>query len=249
MIRGGHRLWTAPESSASYELDNGPIQYKILGERAVEFTQPAGPNGFQKQIRLEILGDDLVRATHLLTNVIDKPLDYSIWCLTVLAPGGICLVPQPPLDLHPSEFGPGRILQPHEYWPNREVVLWPFTNITDGRYSYSSDFLRVIYKPALTATKIGLKLPTGWVAYDNRGFVFAKHFHRDNSLTYPDMGVNCEIFTNNEIFEVESLAPARPILPGTTHTHVEHWLIRKAANSLSLESDALAFFAQLPTIA
>ncbi len=246
-IRGGHRFWTAPEADHSYELDNVPVTHEITGESSVEITQPAGPFGFQKRMRVEVLEGDLVKITHFLTNVCDKPLDITPWTLTVLAPGGSALIPQPKLDVHPSEFPKDRKVQPSDFWPNREMVLWPFTNLTDGRYSFSTDFLRLKYQNGLPATKIGLKLPTGWVAYENNGTIFAKHFARDNALPYPDMGVNCEIFTNPDIFEVESLAPALPLLPGATREHVEHWFL-KAQDAAYTDEQGLAFFAGLPTI-
>src|SRR5271170_499698 len=49
MIRGGHRLWTAPEGDHSYAADNDPVTWKKLGETAVELAQPANKAfGFQK---------------------------------------------------------------------------------------------------------------------------------------------------------------------------------------------------------
>ncbi|MEJ0001130.1 MAG: hypothetical protein WDO13_19405 [Verrucomicrobiota bacterium] len=123
-IRGGHRLWTAPEADHSYEPDNGPVSYTKLGDAAVEVAQPAGAFGFQKTLRVELLAGEIVRVTHLLKNVTNKALDVSPWVLSVMAPGGVALIPQPALDLHPSEFPEGRGVKPEEFLPNRELVLW-----------------------------------------------------------------------------------------------------------------------------
>ena len=131
-----------------------------------------------------------------------------------MAPGGVALIPQPPLDLHPSEFPDGRATKPEEFLPNREMILWPFTDLTDGRYAFSEHFLRVTYLPERPATKLGLKLPTGWIAYQNGDNVFAKHLSYDPALPYPDRGSNFEIFTNTRIMELESLAPSLPLAPG-----------------------------------
>ncbi|MCE0498895.1 MAG: hypothetical protein LV481_13220 [Methylacidiphilales bacterium] len=248
-IRGGHRFWTAPESDHSYEPDNGPITWKKLGEDAVEIIQPPSKSyGFQKSLKIELLEHELVRVTHRLANVGAKPLDLSPWVLSVMAPGGTALIPQPPLDLHPNEFPEGRKIEPKDLLPNREIILWPYTNLGDGRFAYSKHFLRVSQHPEKNSNKIGLKLPTGWVAYQNRDYVFAKHFTYDPAKPYPDCGVNFELFTNPVILELESLAPSLPIAPGAFREHIEHWVLRKTVADLRSEKSALEFFGTLPAI-
>ena len=248
MIRGGHRFWTAPEAAHSYELDNGPVAWKKIGEAAVEITQPASTFGFQKTLRVELGRDEVVRVTHSLKNTSDKPLEVTPWALSVMAPGGTAHIPQPLLDFHPSEFPEGRVTKPQDFLPNREIILWPFTNITDGRYTFSEHFLRVSHHPEKPATKIGLKLATGWVAYQNGDFVFAKHFAYDPALPYPDRGANCELFTNIKILEMESLAPDLPLASGAVRDHVEHWVLRQTTDDLRREKIALDFFATLPAV-
>jgi hypothetical protein len=248
-IRGGHRFWTAPEGDHSYELDNAPVTYKTLGENAVEIISPASKLlGLQKTLRVEMLPDELVRITHILTNTGGQAADITPWALSVMATGGVALIPQPPLDLHPSEFPEGRETKPEEFLPNREMVLWPFTDLTDGRYAFSEHFLRVTYLPERPATKLGLKLPTGWVAYQNGDFVFAKHFPYDPGLPYPDRDCNFEIFTNVSILELESLAPMVPLKPGAAVQHVEHWVLRKTSADLRGEVAARKFFDALPAL-
>jgi hypothetical protein len=249
MIRGGHRFWTAPEGEHSYEPDNAPVTWKKLGETAVEIIQPASKSlGLQKTMRVELLKGELVRVTHLLTNTGSEALDVTPWSLSVMAPGGVALIPQPKLDLHPSEFPEGRDTKPAEFLPNRELVLWPFTDLNDGRYAFSENFLRVTYLPELPATKLGMKLDTGWVAYQNGEVVFAKHFGYDPALPYPDRGSNFEIFTNIEILELESLAPLVPLAAGATREHVEHWTLHQTLADLRGERAALKFFQELPKL-
>jgi hypothetical protein len=250
MIRGGHRLWTAPEGRHSYELDNGPVTYKAIGAAGVEITQaPSKAFGFQKALRVELLADEVVKVTHLLANIGRETLKVSPWTLTVMAPGGVALIPQPALGAHPSEWPEGMAVNVEEdFLPNRELVLWPFTDLTDGRYAFSENFLRLSYLPEMPATKLGMKLPTGWVAYQNGEDVFAKHFAYDPAKPYPDRGCNFEIFTNVAIVELESLAPSEPLAPGEVATQVEHWVLRKSAADLRGEKAAKAFFAALPKI-
>ena len=151
-----------------------------------------------------------------------------------------------PLDVHPTEFPEGRTTCPDDFLPNREMILWPFTNLTDGRYVFSEHYLRVSQDPAKPATKLGLKLATGWVAYQNGDYVVAKHLTYDPALPYPDRGSNFEIVTNLAFLELESLAPALPLPPGATRGHTEHWVLRKTTDDLGQEPLANAFFAALP---
>ena len=248
MIRGGHRFWTAPEADHSYDLDNSPVTWKKLGDRSVEISQPAGKHGFQKTLRVEMIDDETVRVTHLLTNVGSTQLNYTPWALSVMAPGGMALIPQPAMDLHPSEYPEGRDTKPGDFLPTREFVLWPYTDLTDGRYLFSENFLRVFQRPKMPATKLGLKLATGWVAYQNGDNVFAKHLSYDPAQPYPDRGVNFEIFTNVQILELESLAPGLPLEVGASRGHVEHWVLRKTKKDLKSEVLAREFFATLPAI-
>jgi hypothetical protein len=250
MIRGGHRLWTAPEGAHSYAPDNEPVTYTKLSDAAVEIAQPVHAGfGFQKTMRVEMLPGEVVCVTHVLTNEGSKPLDISPWVLSVMAPGGVALIPQPELGAHPGEWPEGTAVDVEkDYLPNRELVLWPFTNLGDGRYTFSKHFLRVAYLPEMPATKLGMKLATGWVAYQNGENVFAKHFSYDPAKPYPDRGVNFEIFTNPAIVELETLAPSGTLAPGASSTHIEHWVLRKSAADLRGEHAAKAFFAALPKI-
>jgi hypothetical protein len=250
MIRGGHRFWTAPEADHSYDLDNVPVTWKKLGEAAVEITQvPSKTFGFQKILRIEFLpgADEVVRVTHRLIAVGTVALEVAPWALSVMDVGGICVVPQPQADIHPSEFPEGRDTKPEEFLPNREFVLWPFTDLTDGRYRFSENFLRLTQRTGMAATKLGLKVPSGWIAYENKGVVFAKHLPRSGGL-YPDRGVNLELFTNSAILEMESLAPLKTVAPGEAHEHVEHWVLRPAGAGLAEEPAAVDFFARLPRV-
>jgi uncharacterized protein YndB with AHSA1/START domain len=247
-LRGGHRFWTAPEAAHSYEPDNVAVTWKPLGENAAEIVQPPSVAfGHQKTLRLELLGNDLLRVSHRLTNTGAKPLTLTPWALSVMAPGGVALIPQPALDVHPSEFPAQRVPQPEDFLPNREMVLWPFTNLADGRYVFGEKFLRVSHHPELPATKIGLKLSAGWVAYQNGGTVFAKFVAHEPGAPYPDRGSNFELFTNPAILELETLAPLLPLAPGETREHVEFWMLHPTREDFRDEDAAKVFFGNLPT--
>lgn len=49
----------------------------------------------------------------------------------------------------------------------------------------------------------------GWAAYLLHGDVFMKQFDHEAGATYPDLGCNCEFYTEPGFLEVESLGPLR----------------------------------------
>jgi hypothetical protein len=57
----------------------------------------------------------------------------------------------------------------------------------------------------------------------------------DPTATYPDMGCNAEVFTNDWMLEVESLSPMLTLEPGASADHVETW--RLFADVPSPEND------------
>ncbi len=70
-IRGGHRLWHAPEDSIrTYVLDNSPIKHEKLGETGVRLIQPIEKlTGIQKEIDLTLDAEGTgVTLVHRLRN-------------------------------------------------------------------------------------------------------------------------------------------------------------------------------------
>ena len=77
----------------------------------------------------------------------------------------------------------------------------------------------------LPATKLGLKVPPAGSPTRTRASSSPSTSSRFNDQPYPDRGVNLELFTNNTILEMESLAPHNPLPAGQTRHHVEHWVL------------------------
>ncbi len=217
--RGGHRLWLAPESFPfSYFPDNFEVDYQVFPNGAVTLTAPDEmPQGFTKQIDV-CLDPELarVRVVHRITNVVDEPQQVAAWMLSVMAPGGIEIIPQPPMRAHPG-FGPG------DFTPDCTLVLWPFTDMSDPRYHFGPEFITLRQDESLGATKIGLNHGAGWVGYYLGGTLFVKRFALDARATYPDRNCNFETFTNEEILEVETLGPLTDLRPGGVLEAIEEW--------------------------
>ncbi|MGH9767674.1 MAG: hypothetical protein ACREAB_09610, partial [Blastocatellia bacterium] len=84
MIRGGHRLWHAPEEiKRTYELDNSLVKWEKLGETGARVIQDVEPNtGIQKEmdITLDVAGSG-VKVVHRLRNANMWDVELAPWAL------------------------------------------------------------------------------------------------------------------------------------------------------------------------
>jgi len=230
-IRGGHRLWHAPEDAVrTYVLDNGPVKYEKLGEAGVRLIQPIEKlTGIQKEIDVALDAEGSgVTLTHRLRNTTAKPVELAPWALTVMAQGGTAIIPLPEKIKHPGSLDPGEKPDYRGFVANQTMILWPFTDLADPRWRWGTRYLTLTQdKTAKTPTKLGLAHKLGWIAYLNGGTLFVKAFDYQEGNTYPDGGSSFETFTNKDMLEVETLGPLRPITPGKAVEHVERWRLLK----------------------
>jgi hypothetical protein len=210
-VFGGHRLWHAPEDhERTYVPDNDPIEYEKT-ETGVHLRQPVEDGtGIRKEISLELLPDEPeVIATHSLTNEGHWPVTLAPWGVTVLAGGGRCVVP--------FEFGP------EAPEPNRAISLWPDASLADDRLSILDEYVLMDQDENADPTKLGVSATSGWAAYVLDGTAFCKSFDLDAHAAYPDRGSPVELYTDGNIFELESLAPLTELEPDETATYTERW--------------------------
>lgn len=230
MIRGGHRFWIAPEDlERTYHIDNHPPRHwvdSVTGEFIFEAEQSAGGR-ILKTLGITISPDSAnVKVRHTAKNMDSKPLEFSAWALSVMKAGGTAVIPQPPLGEHPRDL-----------LPNRTMVLWPYTDLTDSRFRIGRDFIVLRQAPDRPPTKIGLAHKEKQIAYIVDDSLFIKSFDFIEGTTYPDGGCNFETFTNSEMLEVESLSPLKTVPPGGEITHIEEWTLLPLRGSVSTESD------------
>lgn len=240
--RGGHRLWTAPEDlTRTYAPDNGPVEAHVIGAESVNVVQrPDAQYGIQKslEIRLAPIGSR-VTVIHRVANVGQRPTELAPWALTVLDAGGIEVIPLPPKRPHPGP--PANAKSPADYAPNQKLILWPFTDLADPRWTFGSQFILLRQDASRGPTKIGLVHDGGWIGYFNRGTLFVKRFDPPKAgATYPDGGVNYETFTNQDMLEAETLGPLVTLATGAIAEHTEHWELFDTIGDVKTEADATA---------
>jgi hypothetical protein len=241
MIRGGHRIWHAPEDDVrTYVRDNGPIRYERLGETGVRLIQPVEVStGIEKEI--DLLLDPAgtgVTVRHRLRNRNLWEVELAPWALTVMAQGGIEIIPLPEKIAHPGSVAPGEPRDLRGFVANQSLILWPFTDLSDPRYRWGSRYITLRQdRQATTPTKLGLAHQLGWVAYLNHGQLFVKEVGYEAGRHYPDSGSNFETFTNRDMLEIETLGPRQRIAPGGVIEHVERWWL---LNGISAETSDMA---------
>jgi len=232
-IRGGHRLWVAPENTETTQIpDNGPVELEELPRGGVRLrSAPETATGIQKEIDIYPRArGPVARIVHRLRNVGPAPVRLAAWALSVMAPGGTAVVGLPPRGTHPEAL-----------LPNQSLVLWPYTDLADPRLRLGTRAILLHQRPAAPPFKLGLLNLEGWAAYAVHGCLFLKRFPLKPKKAYPDFGCNTELFTNADMLEVESLGPMVRLQPGRKVEHVEDWFLFADVPSLAGEADVDAF--------
>ena len=214
-IRGGHRLWTAPEAKPrTYPLDNDPVAMEQVDDFSLVLTPPEEQaNGIQKEIVITMAAEEnIVVLTHRITNTGPWAIEFAPWALTVMAPGGVCIVGLPEKRPHTEVLV-----------PDFPLILWPYTDLRDPRLSLGTRYITLAQDVKKGPIKYGMGNPLGWAAYLVHDALFVKYFDYDPLAAYPDFGCNFETFTNEDMLEVESLGPLQVLEPGDTVEHDETW--------------------------
>lgn len=212
---GGHRLWHAPEiAPRTYHPDNDPVPWQQSGN-SVRFTQPTETHtGIQKAIDIWLSPTSAQAIlTHQLTNRGVWPVELAPWAISVMAPGGVGIIPLPPRGPHPENLLPASTL-----------TLWAYTDLADPRWLWGRQYLLLrqdVNRPE--PQKIGAYVPDGWVAYARGGHLFVKTFAPVAGATYPDMNCNVELYTCDTFLEAETFGPVVRLEPGASVEHVERW--------------------------
>lgn len=224
---GGHRLWAAEESAPETTYpDVNPVAVEYTGNGVILRSEPETVNGIQKTLKIE-LDEDAARATvkHDVTNISASPKKFAPWGLTVLAPGGIEIIPQPMRDT-------GLV-------SNRKLILWPYTDMSDDRLYWGKEFITLKQdQNAEVPIKIGINLEDGYACYVNRGQVFIKKIDHHIFRSYPDYGCSLETYTNSKFIELESLGEYKEVEPNDTIVHTETWELKECNEAFDRKDPA-----------
>jgi hypothetical protein len=210
---GGHRLWVAPEiPEITYQRDERACTATEV-DGGVRVEGPADGAGLVKSIEARPDGDGWV-VDHALRNDSDAPMTIAPWAITQLPIGGEIVLPIPS-----SRDG---------VLPDRALVLWPYTDLSDPRIRVEADALRIDAAPGRSALKVGAAPGDGTVAYRRRSTVFEKTAILDPDGEFADRGAAVQVYVCDEFCELETLGALATVAPGDAATHRERWSVTTA---------------------
>ncbi|HEY4689491.1 MAG TPA: hypothetical protein VIK33_09280 [Anaerolineae bacterium] len=213
-VYGGHRLWHAPEVPwRTYVPDEEGLEIESLADGVRLRGSLERPTGLRKSIDVHLDRDQTrVTLVHRLVNEGTRAIECAPWAITQLPLGGVAILPQPsgPLDADGLQ-------------PNRILVVWPYTHWNDPRLHLHDDFSLLHAEARSPAIKIGYSNRHGWIGYLRAGVFFRKRFEPDADRPHPDFGSNVEVYCDDRVIELETLAPLRNLEPGQSVTHIETW--------------------------
>ena len=238
-LRGGDRVWKAPEDPiATWAPDNVPVDITVTANGLIARAPVEPLTSLQKEIEVRMAASGTeVTVVHRITNRSLFALEYSVWALTMMAPGGIAISGFPPRGWHPANLE-----------ATNPLVMWAYTNLSDKRWAFTKKYLTLKQDPANSeAQKLGMFNTDTWGAYILNGEAFIKRAHANSGEPYPDFGCSFETFTNNEFLELETLGPLTKVAPGKTSEQVEHWSLHRGV-VLSAPTDEAIDAAILPLL-
>lgn len=177
--------------------------------------------GLQKEINIEMSSkDNKLELIYRIHNRTNWPIEFSVWPIAMMKRNGKVIIP---FKKYKNWNSDGSI-------PLRSLVLWPYTNLNDKRFIWGKKYLIIKQKNNSNGpTKIGLFNDTGWEAYClNDNLVIKKHSIKD-SLKYPDLNCNTEIYIDGDYLELESLSPLEIVSPNNYLEHKEHFYLYKVS--------------------
>ncbi len=215
-IYGGHRLWISPETMPrTYYPDNDPVSYELTENGAI-FTPPVQKwTNYGYAIRVSVSEDTTdVTVEHGVTNHGALDIDLSLWPITVLAPGGTEVVPQP--------------TRKTVYNPQTIMAFWDYAKMTDSRLKWLEKYIILKQdKDGDDKMKFGINSEHGFAMYFNHDDLFVKRFEVNPDGCYPDGGMSFETYTNALFLEMESLGELQTVAPDETVWHTEKWSLYK----------------------
>jgi hypothetical protein len=237
-LRGGHRFWLAPEDlTRTYFPDNRPVKHEAIGTNAARIIAPPEEEyGVQKTMELRLAGKGTKVDVKLkVTNTGKAPTTLAPWGPTVMAPGGMEIIPLPPKVPHPGH--PNNAKSPEDFGPNQELVLWPYFDFADTRWTFGRKYIFLRQDVNKGPTKIGLAHRMGWVGYLNSGVLFVKRFDYREGAVYPDRGTRYQTFSYQEMLEMETCGELVTLAPGQSAEVDESWELHGNVPPVATEPD------------
>lgn len=211
---GGHRLWSAPEVPAmTYFPEDIGCTLELLPGGMRLSRQDRGAVHYERSFEVQLESDSpRVHIKHTLRNLGSSPLTAAPWAITVLPMGSRVLVP---LEQ--------KIVDDNPFLPNRNLVLWQYSDPADPRFKLANASIHLSSDPAQGPFKFGVYSTRGWAAAQIGEWLLVKRFTPLPADARLDQGANLEVYTNQFFVELETLGELRTLMTGESVQHDETW--------------------------
>ena len=215
-LRGGHRLWYAPEyPPRTYLPDDDRLESSEVNNGFKVTQQPEHGSSLRKSIIVRLPDEKLyVVLDHEILNLGIEPQRLAPWVITMMRPGGTAVMPQQ--TEFDEEFG---------CQPNRTVNLWPYTPVNSPHITFSDRYLYVQANMKADKLKIGAPNPRGWIGYVIDDTFFVKFADYDPQAYYYDRQSSSQFYCDPGALEMETLGPRVTLEPGETVKYREVWKV------------------------
>jgi hypothetical protein len=219
-LRGGSRLWAAPEDPRiTYRPDDDPVGVEEIGDGIKLTTRPDPVSETSREISIRVTGPMRFAFDYRVVNHGDAPQRLAGWAITMMKPLGRAFLP---VLTEPFDEG--------GFQGQRNIVLWPYARNDDPRFILHDHAIEV--RSAVLADgpldapfKVGTSMRRGWIAHHRAGLLLVKYAGHDESREYADMGASGQVYSHGDFTELETLGPLTDLEPGDAAEHHEDWAV------------------------
>ncbi len=211
---GGSKLWLAPQSKwpdgghwpPDIYLDRSPCTAERNGD-VITITSVNSPfSGLRMKKTIRPISDKPGFSLHItIENVSAQTVQWSIWEVTQLQPGG-------------------RILS-----PNGTVSSFTEENSVKNHALLSFFDHKIVMETTQVKGNRGVKTKimqsSGWLAYALNDTLFIKKFKPVTAAMLPPGCFNSETYIRGDYVELETIGPYKNLKPGEKCSYLEEWYL------------------------
>ena len=215
---GGAKLWVAPQSKWGtkwtvwppfYGLDSGPCKSSIRKDGSVLLTGLDSRTAGVRIDRTASLAKNSVSFVYTMSNISDKPVEWGIWMVANVKPGGRTFIPY---------------VDNAELWSNEKDKKVP----DSFAWKRQDGLLVMDFPEGKDGSKLFSLSAGGWLAYIVEGQAFFITYTPDLKAVQPEGEAPTEIFRGKDFVELEHVGPLVKLSPGGTTSLTERWHLLKA---------------------
>lgn len=148
-IYGGHRLWKSPSIWTPIIPTTLPLRWKRSPTARYSRPSRSLTTKLRKSVKITMADDGTVTLEHKITNTgKEKTGKIALWALTVMDKGA-----KGEFRLSSADTG---------FLPNRNLVFWPYSDLTDDRFFTDGKRLRSTGRTDLRSNSAHASTTANW---------------------------------------------------------------------------------------